>query len=149
MKIFMFAVVLVSASCATNSGTPELESRLLSWTGSSIHDLAIQLGEPTTITKDSWEWRFTGPGMRAAPSTSSVSQSEAAHCSQSDPGLSTGCPSSPGMEGKTWTPSIDSRIPRKECLYRVGIDGVSIVQIETLVVSGRCQFSEIPLQTRN
>lgn len=149
MRIFTFTTLLVLASCATSSGAPKLESRLSSWTGSSIYDLAAELGEPTTVSNDSWEWRFTGPGMQAVTSTSLLSQPVAVRCSHCDQGLSTGYTSSPGLEGKTWASSIDSSIPRKDCVYRARIEGVSIVQIETLVVSGQCRFDEIPLYTKN
>ncbi len=145
MRIFLFAAVLLLASCATSTLAPELENRLSSWTGSSVHELAGELGEPTTVTEDSWEWRFTGPGMQAATSTSLFLQSTGAH----DLDSSIGQASSPGMEGKTWTRSIDTSIPRKECGYRAKVDGVTIVEVETLVVSGRCQFGEIPFQEDN
>ncbi len=45
--------------------------------------------------------------------------------------------SSPGVEGETWTRSTNAGIARMECAYRAKIDGVTIVKIETLVVSGR------------
>lgn len=144
MRISLIAALLVLASCATNSATPELEDRLSSWTGSSVHNLAAELGEPVTVTENTWEWRFTGPGMQAATSTSSLSQPVGAR----DLGSSTGHASSPGIEGKTWTRSIDTSIPRKECAYRAKIDGATIVEVEALVVSGRCQFGEVPLQAK-
>ena len=145
MRIFLLTALLVSASCATNSGAPELEGRLSSWIGSPIHDLAVELGEPTTVTEDYWEWRYTGPGMQAAKSTSSFSQSIGARRT----GSSTGEASSPGLEGKTWTRSIDTSVPHKECAYRANIDGTTIVEVQTLVISGRCRFGEIPLQAKN
>ena len=148
MRIFLIAAILMVASCATTSVTPALENRLSSWTGSSVHDLAGVLGDPTTVSENSWEWRFTGPGMPAGRSTSSVSQLSQlmdAHALTS----STGQPSSPGIEGKTWTRSIDTSVPRKECAYRAKIDGVTIVEVEALVVAGRCQFGEIPIQAKN
>jgi hypothetical protein len=145
MRIFLIATLLVLASCATNSAIPDLENRLSSWAGSSVHELAGELGEPTTVTENTWEWRFAGPGMQATASTSSLSQPNTAQ----NIGSSTGRASSPGLEGKTWTQSMNTSIPPKECWYRAKIDGVTIVEVETLVVSGRCRFGEIPLQAKN
>jgi len=145
MKIFLIVALLVLASCATNSSTPELANRLSSWAGSSVHELAKELGQPTTVTENMWEWRFTAPGMQAAASMSSFSQPSGA----SSVGSSTGHASSPGIEGKTWTQSADSSVSRKECRYLAKVDGVTIVEVETLVVSGRCQFGEIPLQEKD
>jgi hypothetical protein len=144
VRILLFAALLLSASCATNSGVPELEQRLSSWTGSPVHDLARELGEPAIVTEDSWEWRFTGPGMQASASTSSLSQS----IETRDVDSSTGHASYAGIEGKTWTP-FDASISRKECVYRAKISGMTIVEIEAVVVSGRCRFGEIPLQAKN
>ena len=110
----------------------------------SIHDLAKELGEPTTVSEDSWEWRFTGPGMQAAPSASALSRPVGADLTSS-----TGHPSSEGTNNMAWTQSFDTSIPRKECAYRAKIKGVTIVDIETVVISGRCQFSEIPPRARN
>ena len=144
MKIAPLAALLVLASCATTSGAPALESRLSSWEGSSIDDLARELGEPAVVSDDSWEWRFSGPGMQAATSTSSLPQPVGGHNQRS----STGHASSPGVQGKSWTRSIETSVPRKECAYRAKLDGATIVEVETLVVSGRCQFREIPLQAK-
>ncbi len=144
MRLFLIAVVLTLVSCATNSRTPELESRLASWTGLSIHDLAKELGEPTTVGGDSWEWRFTGPGIQASPMVSSLSRPVGSELSSS-----TGQSSREGTNSMAWTQSFDTSIPHKDCAYRAKIKGVTIVEIETIVVSGRCQFSEIPTRERN
>ncbi len=142
MRVFLFAVLFVLASCAANLKEPDLEARLSSWVGSSVHDLERVLGEPTAKAEDSWEWRFTGPGMPEAASTSSIRLP----IEDQEVNVSTSRPSSPGMGRKSWTESVDSAIARKECVYRASVDGATVVSIETIAVSGRCQFGEISLQ---
>ncbi len=145
MKIIPFAALLVLTSCASSTATPALENRLASWTGSSVHDLAGVLGEPTVVSENSWEWRFTGPGMQATTSTSSVVRQKDVVDRHALP-ISA---SSPGIDGENWTKSIDTSVQRKECVYRARVDGATVVEVETLAISGRCRFGEIPLQANN
>ena len=145
MRMLLTGAIFVLASCASNTETTALENRVTSWTGSSVHELANVLGEPTLVTEDSWEWRLTGPGMQAATSTSSLPRQLDAR----DRNTETGLGSSWGTGGNTGTKSADTSIPRKECVYRATIDGNIIVDLETVTVSGRCKFGEIPLRGRN
>lgn len=131
MKVFLIATLFVLASCATNTGTPGLDYRLASWVGSSVSDLEKVLGEPTTIEDDMREWKITAPGMASATSTYSPTGPLGAHFAKRDH----------GMPGKT---SPDTSIQPKECVYRAVIDKESIIRIETVAVSGRCRFDEIP-----
>ena len=145
MRIFLAAATLVQASCAAITETATLEDRIASWTGSPVRELSDVLGEPTVVNENSWEWRLTSPGMQAATSTSTLSRQLEARDRNSAIGQAT----SPATGGKTWTPSGDTAISRKECVYRATVDGTVIVDIETVAVSGKCHFSEIPLRAKD
>ena len=151
MRILILAVLFTLTSCATNAGTPELESRLASWNGSSIFGLAKELGEPTSISDAWWEWRFTGPGMPETASASSLARPTAVRCSGCDPNppATTGYVPASGLATATDTPTGTTGIRRKECVYRALIDETTIVQIETFAISGRCQFDQVPFLNRN
>ncbi|MCH9693454.1 MAG: hypothetical protein K0U72_03000 [Gammaproteobacteria bacterium] len=144
MKFFLVATVLALASCATNSGAPHLESRLESWKGESIHELSKELGKPASMREDGWEWRFTGPGAQEAPSANALSRPMG-----SDIGSTTGRSLGVANNNLSWAATSDTSIPRKDCAYRAAVSAETIVSVEAVVVSGRCQFREIPFRAKD
>jgi len=149
MRISILAVLFMLSSCAIRPDVPSLESRLESWEGSSINNLARALGEPEDISADWWEWRFTSPGMPSAVSPHSLNNPTGTRCSGCDPNppATTGYPSTSGFDTKANTISGATKISIKACVYRAYIDGTSIVRIETITISGRCRFDEVPFKS--
>jgi len=145
MRILLLPALLSLASCATNTATPPLDDRLSSWAGLHVAQLVAALGEPTSVTDDAWEWRYTGPGMQ--PATTSFASAPTSGAQYVGP--STGTASTGGFEGKSWSRGLDTSVARKECTYRAKLEGTTIVHVDAVEVSGRCRFDELPLQARN
>jgi len=124
VRLILVPALLALASCASHS-TTDLDERLSSWSGASVHELAAALGEPTSVADDAWEWRYTGPGMQ--PATTSFASAPTSGAQYV--GSTTGTASSGGFEGKSWPRGLDTNVARKECTYRAKLEGARRCQV--------------------
>lgn len=145
MRFFLLAALFTLASCATVSDAPELEVRLASWEGAPIDGLADALGEPSDVSAEWREWRFTSPSMPSVPRVSSLTVQRCSGCDP-NPATSAGHSTNSGGAVKTHSIAGATAIVGKECVYRAVVDNSIIVRIEVIEVSGRCRFQEIPLR---
>ena len=150
LKKLVFVSVFALSACATLSRTADLETRIASWVGADTGELVAILGEPADVSDDLWTWRITGVGTADTHGVNSVYSSVDQPCGSCDPSSSAGTGgyrASAGRSMSTQGMSMPTAIETKDCSYIARVRRGVVVGLETAVLSGRCDFSELPART--